>query len=118
MRAADRLRPGLADAEMAYLALAHEIAHRTDRVLDRHIRVDPVDVIKIDDFGLEPLQAAVAAGPEGFWAAVREPSATGHAQIAEFAGDHVIVAAAGDRFCDQFLVAPAAVSVRGVEEID
>jgi len=36
MRSPDGRRPGLADAEKAYLALADKLAHRADRVLDRN----------------------------------------------------------------------------------
>jgi hypothetical protein len=46
---------------MAHLAVAHEIAHRPDRVLDRHGRIDTMDVVEVDDIGFEPLQAALAA---------------------------------------------------------
>src|SRR5205814_10056338 len=57
----DRRRAGLAYAEIAHPALVHEITHCPDRVLDRHGRIDTVDVIKVYDIGFEPLQAALAA---------------------------------------------------------
>ena len=67
----DRRRAGLAYAEMAHLALAHEITHCPNRVLDRHGRIDTMDVIEVDDIGFEPLQAALAARPDVFGPAVR-----------------------------------------------
>src|SRR5262249_22068614 len=39
---------GLAQAEMADLALLHEPRHGPDRLLDRHVGVDAMDVIEID----------------------------------------------------------------------
>jgi hypothetical protein len=39
----------------------HEIGHRPDRILDRHGRVDAVDVVEVDDIGFEPRRAALAA---------------------------------------------------------
>src|SRR5947207_13318803 len=57
----DRRRAGLAYAEIAHPALAHEITHCPDRVRDRHGRNDTMDVIKVDDIGFEPLQTALAA---------------------------------------------------------
>jgi len=40
---------------MAYLAVAHELAHRPDGVFDRHGRIDPVDVVEVDEISFEPL---------------------------------------------------------------
>src|SRR5439155_19006310 len=57
----NRRRAGLAYAQIAHLALAHQITHCSDRVLDRHGRIDAMDVIKVDDIGFEPVQAALAA---------------------------------------------------------
>src|SRR5215467_6100534 len=57
VRPPDGCCPGLADAEKAYLALTDKLAHRADRVLDRNGRIDPMDVIEVDDVGLEPPEA-------------------------------------------------------------
>ena len=67
----DRRRAGLAYAEIAHLALAHEITHCPDRVLDRHGRIDTMDVIKVDDIGFEPLQTALAARLDVFRPSIR-----------------------------------------------
>jgi len=72
MRPPDGRRPGLADAEKAYFALADKLAHRADRVLDRNGRIDPMDIIEVDDVGLEPPEALLAGFAHIFWPAVRE----------------------------------------------
>src|ERR1051326_9260537 len=118
MRAPDRRQAGLADAEMLDLALTHEIGHRADCVLYRDIGIDPVDEIEVDEFGLETLQALVAAFLDVFGAAIGEARPALKLHIAEFAGDHVIAAMPGDGARDQLLVAPEAVGVGSVEKID
>src|ERR1700680_2591024 len=40
-------------------------------VLDRHGRIDTMDVIEVNDIGFEPLQASLAARPDVFGPAVR-----------------------------------------------
>src|SRR5215469_8962656 len=57
----DRCRAGFANAEMPYLALAPEVAHRSYRFLDRNGRIDAMDVVKVDHIGFEALEAALAA---------------------------------------------------------
>jgi len=97
MGAPDRRGAGFGNAEMAHLALMHEIAHRADRLLDRHGRIDAVDVIEVDYVGLQPLEAALAGLADIVGTAVREARTAGLAQIAELAGDHVIAAMSFDR---------------------
>ncbi len=77
-----------------HLAGPHQLGHRADRVLDRHVGVDAVDVIEVDHLGLEPLQALVAAFLEVFGAAVGKARAALQPDIAELAGDHVLAAVA------------------------
>ena len=40
--------------------LLHQIGHRTDRLLDRHARIDPMQVVEIDGVDAETLQRCVA----------------------------------------------------------
>src|SRR5208282_580501 len=49
--APNRLGSGFRNAQKAYLALAHQSTHRADRVLDRHGRIDPMNVVEVDTFG-------------------------------------------------------------------
>ena len=59
VRAADRVGRGLAEADVAHLALLDELAHRADRLLDRNVGVDAVLVVEVDVIGAQPLQRAV-----------------------------------------------------------
>ena len=111
MGPSDGRRASLADAEVANFALAHELAHRPDRVLDRHRWIDTVDVVEVDDIGFEALQAALAARLDVFRPAVRGRRAVGCAQIAKLAGNHILVAVALHRLGDQLLVAALCVGV-------
>jgi hypothetical protein len=103
---------------MANFALAHELAHRPDGVLNRYRRIDAVDVVQIDDINFEPLQTELAARLNEFRPPGRGRRPVGRAQIAELAGDHVVVAMALHRAGDQFLVAALSVGIRAVEKID
>ena len=58
VRAADRLLARLGQAEEAHLALAHELGHRADDVLDRHRGIDAVLVEQVDVVGAQPAQRA------------------------------------------------------------
>ena len=57
VRAADRLRRGLGQAEVAHLARLDELRHRADGLLDRHADVDAVLVVEVDVVDAEPLAA-------------------------------------------------------------
>jgi hypothetical protein len=48
VRAADRLRARLGEAEMPHLAFADQVLDRARHVLDRHVGVDPMLVEQID----------------------------------------------------------------------
>src|SRR5215472_11752697 len=109
---------GLADPEVAHLALPHEVAHRTYRVLDRNGRIDPVNVVEVYHVGLQALQALLAARPDVIGPAVRARDAGRDAEIAELGRDHVIVAMPLCRAGDQLLVLALTVGIRGVEKID
>jgi hypothetical protein len=58
VRAADRLRRGLGEPEVADLALLDELRHRADRLLDRTVSVDAVLVVEVDVVDAEPRSEA------------------------------------------------------------
>jgi len=51
---------------VANLAGRHELGHRTDGLLDRHIRVDAVLVVEVDLVDGKPAQAVVAGRADVF----------------------------------------------------
>src|SRR5438477_3879033 len=105
MRPPNGRRPGLADAEKAHLALADELAHRADRVLDRNGGIDPMDVIEIDNVGPEPPEALLAGFVHIFRPAVREARVAEQPEIAKLTRDDVIAAVPSDRLGYELLVA-------------
>ncbi len=114
--AADGLRPGLAEPQIAYLAGLDQPRHGADRLLDRHVRIDAVLVVQVDMVGAKALQAGIAGRGDIFRPAVDPAAAVGQADIAELAGQDHPVAAAGDRPAHQVLVAAVAIGIRRVEE--
>src|SRR5690348_2342703 len=108
-----------AGAEVAHLARAHQRVERLERFLDRSFEVPSVDLVEVDEIGLEPAQRRVA-GLEDVLAA--EPAAIGtraHRTI-DLGREHDLVArshfaqpAAGYLFTDA-----GRVHVGSVEEID
>src|SRR5215472_8441177 len=101
-----------------YLALADKFAHRADRVLDRNGRIHPMDVIEVDDVGLEPPEALLAGFAHTFRPAVREAGIAEQPEIAKLARDDVIAAVLSDRLSYELLVAAASIAVGGIEKID
>src|SRR4051812_10052449 len=105
MRRADRLRRRFRQAEEAYFPLLLQARHLADRVLDRHVWVDAVLVVEIDDVDVQPLEARLAGGPHIFRiAAHAEELAIGPAHIAELGGEEHLAAAVRDRAPDQLLI--------------
>ena len=119
VRARDGGRRGLRQADVAHLALLDEPRHRAHRVLDRHLGVDAVLGVEVDDVDAEPLQARVARPRHVGGAAVDEVALAVRAlDLAELGGEHDLVAPSLDRAAEQLFVLAPAVHVRGVEEVD
>ncbi len=55
MAPAQRLGRGFRQAEEAHLALLHQLAHRPDRLLDRRVRIDPVQIVEVNVVHPQPL---------------------------------------------------------------
>ena len=120
VRPPDGGRCGLGQAEIAHLALGHELAHRPDRLLNRGVGVDAVLVVEVDVVDAEPLQRAVAGLADVLGAAVDGAlgRVVGVAHDAELGGDDRLVAAPGQRLADEHLVGVRPVHVGRVEEVD
>src|SRR5262249_44277942 len=46
-------------ADIARLAGAHDVVQRLERLLDRRLRIPPVNLVEIDVIGPEPFQARI-----------------------------------------------------------
>ena len=75
MGTTDRCLTRFGKADRPHLARFHEAGHGADSILDRYIRVDPVDVVKVDDVDLQVGQAAGTGARQSL--SVRELSRDG-----------------------------------------
>src|SRR6185312_2656780 len=120
MGAADRAGACFGEAEEANLALGAKILDDAGDVLHRHVRVDAVLVVEIDVVGAEALQAALDGAADLLGAAVDVAAMRTGLLVdipAELGRDQDLVAHAGKRFADHFLVGPRPIDFGGVEEI-
>lgn len=90
----------LAQADMADLAFADQIRHRAHDVFDRHLRIDPMLIIKIDLFYAQAPQAAFHRAPDilGPAADAARRRIRRIAQDAELGGQEHLLPFALDRF--------------------
>ena len=59
-RPADRLRSDLRKPNMADITSLHHFRDGSDRVLDRHVRIEPCRAVDVDIIGAEALQRALS----------------------------------------------------------
>ena len=117
--AADRFCRSLGETDVANLASLDQAGHGADGLLDRNLRIDPMQVVEIDDIDAEALEARVARPPGVVRRAVNAARrATRVAQYAELGREHNRVAPLADDATHQFLVVPSPVGVRGIEKGD
>ena len=107
----------LGQAEVLDLALLDQVFHRARHVLDRHVGVDAVLVVEIDDVGPEALERSLATCLDVLRAAV-ELRRHARLEIAELGGNHHLIAKGSKRFAHEFLVRERTVELGGVEEGD
>jgi hypothetical protein len=118
MRTADGRRRGLAEPDVANLPLLDQPLHGTDRVLDRHGRIDAVLIVQIDDVHPEPLEARITRLDDVLGPAVDGRAPLGRPHLAELGGEHHLLAPPANGPAEQLLVVAEAVHVRGIEEVD
>ncbi len=119
MRPPDGRRRGLRQPDVADLAGLHQLGHRTDRLLDRHVRVHPVQVVQVDDVGAEVAQRPVGGAPDvggGAVAAVHGAVVVG--LRGRLGGQDDLVAAVAEGAGDQLLVLERPVRLCRVDEGD
>jgi hypothetical protein len=118
--APDRGGRRLREAEVADLALLHQLRHRPHRLLDRNVRINAVLVVEIDVVHAEAAQRALARAVHVLGAAV-DPAAArvfGIADDPELGGQDHLVAPLCDGAPDQLLVGVRPVHVRCVQQGD
>ena len=108
-------------AEIAHLAGAHQIVQRVDGLFDRRAPVEAVDLVQVDEVGVEPLQRGVARFDDVL---ARQPEAVARAVVRAAVAlrrNHYVVTIHADlaqRSPQHFFRGAVGVNVRGVEEID
>src|SRR5207302_8238876 len=119
VRATDRRRRCLGQAEKPHLALLHEVRHGAYGLLDRRRRIDAVLVVEIDHADAQAREARLTRGANVIGlAADAEAAAVFASQDAELGGDHDALAPSLHGFADELLVAADAVHVGGIEKVD
>jgi len=63
----------VSEIPMADLALALQLRQGTERLFDRHVRIDPVELEQVDAFAAKPAQATLGAFAQPFGASVDRP---------------------------------------------
>jgi hypothetical protein len=116
--AAQQVVVDLGQAEVADLALGHQLGHRADGLLDLGRLWRAVQVVQVDDVDAEPDQAGLGRPLDVGSLAADDPGlAVGAGPVdAELGRQLHLVPAAGDRPADQHLVVARPVGVGRVEE--
>ena len=108
------------DADVAHVALAHQLVERAHGLLDRRGRVEAVDLVQVDVLELQPLQAGLDAVEDV--AARRAARVRPRAGVAEDLGgdDHAVARHLQvlQRLAGDLLRHAARVHVGGVDEVD
>src|ERR1035438_1373422 len=88
----ERRGGGFGESEVANLTSAHELRHRADGLFDGRVRVNAVQIVKIDPVDSEALQARVAGRANVVGASVDSGDRTAMAHKAELGGEEDLVA--------------------------
>ena len=95
-----------------------QLGQGADRLLERDLRVGPVELVERDLFQAEPLQAAVQRGAEVLGATVRRPLPGPVRSRPPLVAIDEIFGIRMQRLGDERLAHVGAVGVRGVDEVD
>ena len=106
------------EADVADLALGHQVGHRADRLLDRHVGVRVVQLEHVDPVRAEAGQAGLEVRPDRRRRPVVGPGAVGAPDRAALGEDRDLVPAAAHGLADDLLGATPSVERRGVDPRD
>ncbi len=112
---ADRLGRDLRQAIAADVALAHEVAHGADGLGQRHVRVQPVQVVEVDVVGLQAAEAVLQRLAQGGRAAIDQALAVLVEPQAALGSQVERAVAVLQHLADQGLVGAEAIERGGVE---
>jgi hypothetical protein len=119
VRASNRCGGRFREPEKPHLPRRHEFAHRSDRLFDRHLRIDAVLVVQVDRLDPQPLQARLTGLTHVCGRAVdAEEFAVRSTDVSELRREHDGFAAIRDRFADQLFVRPGPVHIGRIEKRD
>ena len=107
------------EPEETHLTLADQLSHRAHRLFDRHVRIDPVQVVQVDDIDTEAAEAGFARRPHTLGSRVHLGCRAARAENeAEFAGQDDLTASFSDRTADERLVGASPVCIGGIDQRD
>ena len=120
MRPANGLRRRLAEAQVFYLSLLHQLRHGADGVFNGDVRIDAVLVVEVNVVDPQSLERAFAGHAHMLRPAVDAASALAVCTTHEskFGGDIHLVASIANCIANQFLILERAIGIGGIEEID
>ena len=112
------LRRKVRAADVAHLALPHEIVERAQRLLDRRLLIWPVQLVEVDPVGAQPLQARLDRMHDVTPRRTAQLARIVHRQ-AELGCEHDLLALVTENASERlFRTAFVAVAVRGVDQVD
>src|SRR6202022_73863 len=94
------------------------IPQSAELIFSRHLRIDSMQLIKIDLVQAQPAQAAFAGGSQVFWLSIFNPLVGTWPHIAALSGDHQPSRIRVQRLSYDFFTHTGTIGVRGVDEID
>src|SRR5215207_8329191 len=119
MRAPDGAGPRFAQAEITNLALPNEPGHGSDGIFNRHVRVDAMDVIEIDDIDPHAFQAGLTGNRDVIRSAVHSAALPVRpADVTELGGNEIFVPPSFDGLADELLVDAGRVGIGRIQHID
>ena len=114
----DRVRVRFRQAEQRTLPAFYQVGHGADSVLDRHVWIDPVLVVEVNDLHAEALERSIAGAAHIIRAAVDAVRPAGILGLAKLGREDDLVPDTAESPPEHaFIVAPP-VHVRAIEMVD
>src|SRR6266478_1892885 len=95
-----------------------QIAQSTELIFSRNLRIDSMQLIKINSVQAQPAQAPFTGGSQVFWFSIFNPLVGTWPHIAALGGDHQPCRIRVQRLSYDFFTHAGTIRVRGVDEID